>query len=268
MGLCTPRSYSRLSNGQWGFMAAPYCWSGKRSSTYICIASVFCFYLSRSYVPFSFSSLSFFSTFYRLSTGLASRLPRYISSSTVESPGSTDLLWIDLFIVQNGRSCLGDSIYRAIASEHFSPDWLLSELDFTDEHNILDVANRLETAVLVWRRRGPTKNIQLSPNDTKFNPKTSWGRMKDLVSDMERRELFALRAESLLVQLKQRVPGMAQTLLDTNKIQFNRVSCIRTLLICMFVLAASTQVRRLECCIRRNDIVLCGSPRSSFEEGY
>lgn len=125
-------------------------------------------------------------------------------------------------MLQNGRACLGDALYRAIASEHFSPDRLVSELDIADEHNILELANRLESAVLLWRRRGQTKTTQVTPRE-KFNAKSSWGKMKDLVGDMDRRGLFANRAESLLVRLKQLVPGMAQTMLDTNKIQFNRV---------------------------------------------
>lgn len=125
---------------------------------------------------------------------------------------------------QNGRTCLGDELYRAIASEHFSPDRLVSNLDVHDEHNILEMANRLEAAVVGWRRRSQTNGVtHLSSYENKLNRKTSWSKMKDLVGDVERRAVLAERAESVLICLKQRVPGMSQTALDANKIQFNRV---------------------------------------------
>lgn len=127
-------------------------------------------------------------------------------------------------ILQNGKACLGDELYRAIASDHFSPERLVSNLDINDEHSILEMANRLEAAVVGWRRRSPTKTMaEMSPYDSKLYRKTSWSKVKHFVGDAERRGLLAGRAESVLVSLKQRVPGMAQTVLDANKIQFNRV---------------------------------------------
>lgn len=124
---------------------------------------------------------------------------------------------------KNGKACLGDELYRAIASDHFSPDRLVSNLDVNDEHTILEMANRLEAAVVGWRRRGHSKSMaEMSPYDNKLNRKTSWTKMKHFSGDAERRALLAERAESVLVSLKQRVPGMAQTALDANKIQFNR----------------------------------------------
>lgn len=41
--------------------------------------------------------------------------------------------------------------------------------------------------------------------------------------DVDKRELLAERAESLLLSLKQRFPSLSQTTLDTSKIQFNKV---------------------------------------------
>lgn len=41
--------------------------------------------------------------------------------------------------------------------------------------------------------------------------------------DAEKRELLAERAESLLLCLKQRFPGLPQTALDMSKIQYNKV---------------------------------------------
>ncbi|XP_073392949.1 rop guanine nucleotide exchange factor 7 isoform X2 [Physcomitrium patens] len=124
---------------------------------------------------------------------------------------------------KNGKASLGDELYRAIASEHFSAEHLVSTLDIDDEHNILEMANRLEAAVVGWRRRIQAKSMaQMSPYGNKLNNRTSWGKMRHLVGDTDRRALLAERAESVLISLKQRVPGMAQTVLDANKIQFNR----------------------------------------------
>lgn len=47
--------------------------------------------------------------------------------------------------------------------------------------------------------------------------------VKDLMVDAEKRELLAERAESLLLCLKQRFPGLPQTALDMSKIQYNKV---------------------------------------------
>ena len=47
--------------------------------------------------------------------------------------------------------------------------------------------------------------------------------VKDLVTDGDKRELLAERAENLLICLKQRFPGLTQTTLDASKIQCNKV---------------------------------------------
>jgi hypothetical protein len=47
--------------------------------------------------------------------------------------------------------------------------------------------------------------------------------VKELMVDAEKRELLAERAESLLLCLKQRFPGLPQTTLDMSKIQYNKV---------------------------------------------
>lgn len=41
--------------------------------------------------------------------------------------------------------------------------------------------------------------------------------------DADKRELFSERAESLLLCMKQRFPGLPQTTLDMSKIQYNKV---------------------------------------------
>ena len=118
---------------------------------------------------------------------------------------------------QNGRATLGDIIYRYITSEQFSPDCLLDCLDLSSEYQAVEIANRVEAAVYVWRRRGTAAAKSAGT-------KSSWGMVKDMIMDTEKRgDLLAERAEGLLISLKQRFPGLTQTSLDMSKIQYNKV---------------------------------------------
>ncbi|WOG93980.1 hypothetical protein DCAR_0313270 [Daucus carota subsp. sativus] len=120
---------------------------------------------------------------------------------------------------KNGRACLGDVIYRYITSEYFSAECLLDCLDLSNEHAALEIANRVETSIYVWRRRLHSKPIT---NANRSTAKSSWEMVRDLMVDGDtKRELLAERAESLLLCLKQRFPGLTQTSLDTTKIQCN-----------------------------------------------
>ncbi|KAF6990434.1 hypothetical protein CFC21_007626 [Triticum aestivum] len=116
---------------------------------------------------------------------------------------------------KNGRATLGDIIYRYITSEQFSPDCLLDCLDLSSEYQAVEIANRVEAAVYVWRRRGTAAKSA--------GTKSSWGMVKDMIMDTEKRgDLLAERAEGLLISLKQRFPGLTQTSLDMSKIQYNK----------------------------------------------
>ncbi|KAL2509600.1 Rop guanine nucleotide exchange factor 7 [Forsythia ovata] len=120
---------------------------------------------------------------------------------------------------KNGKASLGDLIYRYINSDHFSPECLLDCLDLSSEHHALEIANRVEASIYVWHRRPHSKPLQKAQRS---NSKSSWGMVKDLVIDADKRELLADRAESLLLCLKQRFPGLPQTSLDMSKIQYNK----------------------------------------------
>lgn len=110
--------------------------------------------------------------------------------------------------MQNGRVSLGDSIYRSITVEFFDPDQLLSTMDLSSEHKILDLKNRIEASIVIWKRKMNQKD-----------GKSAWGSAVSL----EKRELFEERAETILLILKQRFPGIPQSSLDISKIQYNRV---------------------------------------------
>ncbi|KAL0380454.1 UNVERIFIED_CONTAM: Rho guanine nucleotide exchange factor 8 [Sesamum angustifolium] len=104
--------------------------------------------------------------------------------------------------------------YRIITDEYFDPDYFLSSVDISSEHKILDLKNKLEASVVIWKRKMTAKDN-----------KSSWGSAVSL----EKREIFEDRAETILLILKHRFPGLPQSDLDISKIQCNRV---RTALSC------------------------------------
>ncbi|KAI9109549.1 hypothetical protein K1719_019603 [Acacia pycnantha] len=107
---------------------------------------------------------------------------------------------------KNGRASLGDSIYRSITDEFFDPDQFLTGTDLSSEHKILDLKNRMEASIVIWKRKMIQKDS-----------KSSWSSAVSL----EKRELFEERAETILLLLKHRFPGIPQSALDISKIQFN-----------------------------------------------
>ncbi|KAG4961551.1 hypothetical protein AAZX31_13G338300 [Glycine max] len=108
---------------------------------------------------------------------------------------------------KNGRASLGDSNYRSITVEFFDPDQFLSTMDLSSEHKILDLKNRIEASIVIWKRKMHQKDS-----------KSAWGSAVSL----EKRELFEERAETILLLLKHRFPGLPQSALDISKIQYNR----------------------------------------------
>lgn len=103
---------------------------------------------------------------------------------------------------------MGDLIYKSITVEYFDPEQFLSTLDLSTEHRVLDLKNRIEASIVIWKRKMHNKD-----------GKSSWGSAVSL----EKRELFEERAETILLLLKQRFPGIPQSALDISKIQFNKV---------------------------------------------
>ncbi|GFP86283.1 rop guanine nucleotide exchange factor 7 [Phtheirospermum japonicum] len=122
---------------------------------------------------------------------------------------------------KNGKASLGDLIHRYINSDQFSAECLLDCLDLSSEHHALEIANRVEATIYVWRRKTNLKPSLLSSTH-RSNSRSSWEMVKDFVSDADKRELLAGRAESLLVCLKHRFPGLPQSTLDMSKIQSNK----------------------------------------------
>lgn len=114
---------------------------------------------------------------------------------------------------------MGEIIYRFITAEQFSPDCLLDCLDLSSEHHILEVANRIEAAVHVWRQKDHKRHASHSRSK-----RSSWGgKVKGLVADNDKNQVLAIRAEILLRSLRIRFPILPQTALDMSKIQYNKV---------------------------------------------
>lgn len=82
-------------------------------------------------------------------------------------------------------------------------------MDLSTEHKILDLKNKIEASIVIWRRKMNHKDS-----------KSGWGSAVSI----EKRELFEERAETILLLLKHRFPGLPQSALDVTKIQYNRVS--------------------------------------------
>ncbi|XP_062205567.1 rop guanine nucleotide exchange factor 3-like [Phragmites australis] len=114
---------------------------------------------------------------------------------------------------KSGRASVGDSVYRAmLGADKFSPDYLLDTLDISSEHDALAMADRVEAAMYVWRRKASASHS-----------KAPWSKIKELAADDDDKNVaLASRAESLLLCLKHRFPGLSQTTLDTSKIQYNK----------------------------------------------
>ncbi|KAG6479895.1 rho guanine nucleotide exchange factor 8-like [Zingiber officinale] len=106
---------------------------------------------------------------------------------------------------KNGKACLGDAIYRSITDEVFDLEQFLKSMDLSTEYKILDLVNRIEASIVIWKRK-----LQNKEN------KTSWASPISL----QKREQFEERAETILLLIKQRFRGLPQSVLDTSKIQY------------------------------------------------
>lgn len=108
---------------------------------------------------------------------------------------------------------VGDAIYRYMSSgDQFSPEHLLNFLNLSSEHEALEIADRVEAAMYVWRRKASTTHVV-----------SKWENVTEMNADGDKNLVLASRARSLLLCLKQRFPGLSQTTLDTSKIQYNKV---------------------------------------------
>ncbi|XP_061967073.1 rop guanine nucleotide exchange factor 1-like [Populus nigra] len=119
---------------------------------------------------------------------------------------------------KSGKACLGRMMYRYITAKHFSPDYLLDYLDVSSEYTTLEIANRIEAASHFWSEKFLNRYLGRARDG-----RSSWGgKVKGFVGETQKRKLLAKRAEILIHNLRLRFPGLPQTALDANKIQYNK----------------------------------------------
>ncbi|KAH7431243.1 hypothetical protein KP509_08G039100 [Ceratopteris richardii] len=173
-----------------------------------------------------------------------------INNQTLSEMEVPQVYWESL--PKNGKASVGEQMYKQIAAQYFSAEAILCSSDLSTVHSAWEVANGIEAAVHVWRRKRQRKararrrlllrhgHIRAaaaahhsqplsgsagkeSPSATlKFDAKASWSLVRDLVLDMDRREMLASRGESLLLCIRQKFPDLPQSLLDRLKIQYNK----------------------------------------------
>ena len=134
-----------------------------------------------------------------------------------------------MFCDQNGRSSLGEPLYRVMSSEKFSATELIECMDPTQEHDIVDLMNSVEAALHIWMRKLRTKREQIESNHGQPNLKVLRALPKDGLIGLEKRQMLMERAKSLLLLLRLKFPGLPQSVLDVSKIQYCKVS------VCMYM---------------------------------
>ncbi|XP_024996921.1 rop guanine nucleotide exchange factor 3-like [Cynara cardunculus var. scolymus] len=112
---------------------------------------------------------------------------------------------------KSGRTSVGDKIYKYMTSTNtFSPEYLLDCLNISSEYEALELADGIEASMFTWRQKACLNY-----------PKSSWEMIKEHSED-DKNVVLAERADILLFSLKRQFPGLAQTTLDTSKIQYNK----------------------------------------------
>nr|XP_043626207.1 rho guanine nucleotide exchange factor 8-like [Erigeron canadensis] len=108
---------------------------------------------------------------------------------------------------KNGKTSLGDSIYKSITDELFDGEQFLSTMDMSSDQNVMELKNKMEASIVIWKRKMNQKDV-----------KSSWSS----IISLERREVFEERAEEILLLIKQKFPGLPQSSLDISKIEHNK----------------------------------------------
>lgn len=164
-----------------------------------------------------------------------------INNQTLSEMEVPNVYWESL--PKNGKASVGEHVYKQMTSQFFSPEAILCSVDLSaGVHVTSELANRIEAAIHVWHRKrqkkararklllmrhahghAASKGALLGGHvGLKFDAKASWSLVRDLVQDMDRRELLASRGERLLLCLRQKFPDLPQSLLDRLKIQYNK----------------------------------------------
>jgi len=78
---------------------------------------------------------------------------------------------------------------------------MFSLLDLLTEHNVLEMANKLEIAIYTWKIRIHNRQ-SISIEDGKIGVKSSWYLVKESEAELGKEELYMERAENIPLNLK------------------------------------------------------------------
>ncbi|KZV39862.1 rop guanine nucleotide exchange factor 14 [Dorcoceras hygrometricum] len=117
---------------------------------------------------------------------------------------------------KSGKANLSEELFKILTADSTSVDEMVNCLHLKSEQGALEAINRLEAAILSWKEKINEQSSRKSP------VRTSWSLVKDPLSELDKTELLANRAEMLLQQLKNRYPNLPQTFLDVTKVQYGK----------------------------------------------
>ena len=59
-------------------------------------------------------------------------------------------------------------MYKLITDDYFDPEELLRSVDLSDEHNIVDLKNRVEASVVIWQKKMTHKVASTKPHGSRL----------------------------------------------------------------------------------------------------
>ncbi|CAN1143969.1 Rop guanine nucleotide exchange factor 14 [Linum perenne] len=115
---------------------------------------------------------------------------------------------------KSGRENLGEELYKLLTKDSASTEEMLNSLDLKSEHDVLEVVNKLESAILGCKERAQAG--KKSPTRT-----SSWSSFnKDPMPEIDK--VLVDRAEAIVQQLKARHLNLPRTFLEATKIQYGK----------------------------------------------
>ncbi|KAH7291878.1 hypothetical protein KP509_29G039800 [Ceratopteris richardii] len=125
---------------------------------------------------------------------------------------------------KSSKKVMEDTQLRIITSEYCCFETLLSTLNHPSHQALLNLADRLETLVHVWKSKISSRLKQALHSDgTACRAAPTWAMSRESsLKKVTEKKLYVERAENLLMELRQRSPGLLQTSLDQSKVQLNK----------------------------------------------
>eukprot|EP00250_Pteridium_aquilinum_P005395 c15495_g1_i1 orf=34-1602(-) len=125
---------------------------------------------------------------------------------------------------KSSKKAMGDTALRIITSEYCCFETLLSTLDCPSYRSLSNLANGLESLIHIWKSKINNRLKQACHSeDMACRATPTWGINRDSsLKNVEKKRNYVQRAQNLLMELRQRFPGLLQTSLELSKIQLNK----------------------------------------------